>query len=91
MNFTTAAELIDLDIYQRFKQAIELGKWPDGRSLTIKQKELCLQTVMLYEAKNQVAESQRVGYIDNLRKKSSPCATENPGSASDAAVVRILH
>ena len=43
MKFEDAAKSIDPEIYERFKQAIELGRWPDGRDLTREQKEICLQ------------------------------------------------
>jgi len=31
------------DIYSRLKLGVEIGKWPDGKSLTSEQKELCMQ------------------------------------------------
>ena len=35
-------------------RAVELGKWPDGVSLTDEQKENCLQLVMLWQARYNV-------------------------------------
>lgn len=39
------------DIFNKFKQAIETGKWLDGNPLTSQQRETVLQAVMLYQAK----------------------------------------
>jgi uncharacterized protein YeaC (DUF1315 family) len=75
-------------VYLQFKQAIELGKWPDGRVLSVAQKEICLQAIMLYEAKRQVAETERVGYVDST-KKTEPCATDK--DQEDVSTIRILH
>ena len=38
------------DIYQRLKQAVELGKWPDGRQLSQEQKDTCMQAVLHYQS-----------------------------------------
>ena len=88
MNFEDVAEAISPDVYQQFKQALELGNWPDGRVLTVAQKEICLQAIMLYEAKHQMAETERVGYVDST-KKTEPCATDP--SQDDVSTIKILH
>lgn len=84
MNFEDAAKQINPEIYERFKQALELGKWPDGRELTREQKELCLQAVIVYENAHNVPEQERVGYIDKTKKKRG----DDP---SDEMPVRVLH
>lgn len=91
MSFENVAKQLDPEIYQRFKQALELGKWPDGRVLSKEQKEICLQAVMLFEAAQGKQESDRVGYIDREKKKS-PCGSDKSGSLEeDLSVVRVLH
>lgn len=50
------------DLYQRFRRAIELGKWPDGRQLSQEQMATCIQSVIAYEAAHLPPE-QRTGYI----------------------------
>lgn len=84
MNFEDAAKQINPEIYERFKQALELGKWPDGRALTREQKEICLQAVIVYETAQNIPEHERVGYIDNSKKKRR----DDP---SDEMPVRVLH
>ncbi len=50
------------EIVQKFKTAIELRKWPDGRLLTSQQLETCLQAVIAYEHQN-LPEHERTGYV----------------------------
>lgn len=61
--------VLDEDIIQRFKTAIEIGKWPDGRELTDAQKETCMQAIIVFEHKN-LPEDQRTGYVP---PKPTPC------------------
>ena len=49
-------------IYESFKTAVALRKWPDGRVLTAEQLATCMQAVIAYEQKF-VPLEQRVGYI----------------------------
>ena len=89
MNFEDVAEAISPEVYEQFKQAIELGKWPDGRALSAAQKEICLQAIMLYEAKHNIDTSERIGYVDSS-KKTEPCGTDKDKN-DDVSTVRILH
>src|SRR5690606_6236536 len=50
------------EIYQNLKQAVEIGKWPDGRLLTREQKELTLQAMIAWEQHN-LPEEERTGYM----------------------------
>jgi len=89
MKFEDVAQTLTPEIYDRFKQAVELGKWPDGRALTKEQKEICLQAIMLYESRHQMDESDRVGYVDTSRK-TSPCGTDKSAD-DDTDTIRVLH
>ncbi|MDX1451809.1 MAG: DUF1315 family protein [Oleiphilaceae bacterium] len=90
MKFEDLAQQLDPEIYERFKQALALGKWPDGRVLTPEQKEICMQSVMLYEAKHGVPETERLGYVDTERKQSS-CGSDHGDESGDSDTIRILH
>jgi uncharacterized protein len=68
MNFQQIIDAMTPDIYRNLKQAIEIGKWPDGRPLTDEQRELSMQAVIVYEAKF-VDEKERTGYIDRGSKE----------------------
>ncbi len=86
MNFEDAAQQISPDIYERFKEALELGKWPDGRVLTKEQKEICLQAIIVYEQAQDIPEEKRTGYVDST-KKTSPCGPKG----EEVDPIRILH
>jgi uncharacterized protein YeaC (DUF1315 family) len=49
MDFQQLLNSITPDIYERFKRAVELGKWPDTRPLTQEQRALCMQAIIAYE------------------------------------------
>lgn len=65
--------VLDDEIIKRFKTALELGKWPDGRELTPEQKKTCMQAIIVYEHKN-LPEDQRTGYVP---PKETPCGPKD--------------
>ncbi|MDP6968361.1 MAG: DUF1315 family protein [Gammaproteobacteria bacterium] len=50
MQYDQLLEQMTPAIYQRLKQALELGKWPDGRQLSQAQKDTCMEAVLRYQA-----------------------------------------
>ncbi len=62
MDIASLKNLLNADVYERFKIAVELGKWSDGTPLTVVQRESCLQGIILYESQH-VAEVERTAYI----------------------------
>jgi len=44
------------DVYSKLKQAIETGKWLDGRPLSSEQRDTVLQAVLMYQAKFEQSE-----------------------------------
>lgn len=59
------------EIYQRLATAVELGKWPDGASLSEEQKANCLQMVMLWQSRhNTQAEHMTIGTDGEIVMKS---------------------
>ena len=51
------------------KQAIELGKFPDGRVVSEKQKELMIEATILYDAMK-LSEEERTGFIHRGKQAS---------------------
>lgn len=51
MNVDALLQAMTPDVFERLRQAVETGKWPDGTALTAEQRENCMQAVMLYQAK----------------------------------------
>ncbi len=54
MNLDDIINSMTPEVYQRLSTAVELGKWPDGVTLTEEQKENCLQLVMLWQARHNI-------------------------------------
>lgn len=67
MDYSKLIENLTPEIYRRLRRALELGKWPDGKSLDDEQKALCMEAVIKWEALH-VTPEQRTGYIDRGRK-----------------------
>ena len=70
MNDIDLIKTITPDIYERFKKAIETGKWNDRTLLTEDQKAITLRAIILYEQVN-LRENERVGFTSsyNCEKK----------------------
>lgn len=75
MNKEAMLNALDANIIAKFRTAIELGKWEDGRKLTQAQKETCMQAVLLWEHEN-LPETERTGYI-HKPKKDEACASHS--------------
>ena len=73
-SFLSTVEQITPEVYENLKSAVELGKWQDGRKLTPEQRELCLQAMIAWEAKN-LPEEQRTGYMGGQGCASSKSKT----------------
>ena len=61
MNDIDLIKTITPDIYERFKKAIETGKWNDRTLLTEDQKAITLRAIILYEQVH-LLEHERVGF-----------------------------
>lgn len=66
-------------IYNNMKEALELGRWGDGRVVTPEQKENSLEALIRYEHLHNIPEEQRVGYVDmtNKRQKKNKKVADN--------------
>ena len=72
MNDIDLIKTITPDIYERFKKAIETGKWNDRTLLTEDQKAITLRAIILYEQVH-LLEHEREGFTDskNCEKKAA--------------------
>ena len=68
MNIEQMLNVLDPEIVQRLKTAVEIGKWPNGVALTAEQRQICMQAVMVWEHQN-LPEEERSGYIDRGSKE----------------------
>ena len=64
MNDIDLIRTITPDIYERFKKAIETGKWNDGTLLTEDQKATTLRAIILYEQVH-LLEHERIGFTSS--------------------------
>jgi uncharacterized protein YeaC (DUF1315 family) len=58
------------EVFQNMKDALELGRWPDGRKLASEQKVLCMEALIRYEEMTHVPADQRIGYMEAVCKSS---------------------
>ena len=66
-------DALDTDLIERFKTAVELGKWADGQALTDEQKATCMQAIIYYEHQH-MAENERTGHVP---PKPAACGHES--------------
>lgn len=83
MTYEELVQKLNPEVVRSLKRAVELGKWPDGRPLSKEQRDICLEAVIYYEAKQQIPAKERTGYIDRSRKKG--------GSRDGSDPIRILN
>ena len=48
MDYQNLIETMPAETYQNLKRALELGKWPDGKTLTRQQRENTMQAVIAW-------------------------------------------
>ena len=84
MNSQEMLAALTPEIVSRFREAIETGRWPDGRVLTAGQRQTCIEAVMVWEY-HHLPEEQRSGYMPTKQQQlaedqtSDPCEDE-PGA-----------
>ncbi|GHB30123.1 YeaC family protein [Salinicola rhizosphaerae] len=79
------------ELYERFKQAIQLRKWPDGRRLTGEQTELCLEAVIKYERFHDLPPEQRIGYLERNECSSGTHSSSGTRSSAEEAAVKWIN
>lgn len=80
--------MMDPEILENLKTAVELGRWPDGRKLTSEQLEYCMQAIIAWEQQH-LPEDQRTGYIDRTGLQKEQCDDDAPG-ADEAVPLNII-
>jgi len=65
-DFASAAAGLDRPSYENLRRALTLGRWPDGRPLDVKQREICMEAVLTWEAAHLPPE-QRTGFIETAK------------------------
>lgn len=60
------------EIYLALKNAVEIGKWPDGQTLSAEQKAVFMQSIIAWEYHN-LPEEDRIGWLPG---KPNACASK---------------
>lgn len=68
MNVEQMLSILNPEIVQKLKTAVEIGKWESGVVLTKEQRDTCMQAVLAWEYTH-LPEEERTGYIDKGTKK----------------------
>lgn len=76
-DFRTAVGGLDRATYENLRRALALGRWPDGRPLEPRQREICLEAVLTWEAAHLPPEA-RTGYIERSACGESPAGEPAP-------------
>ena len=72
MDYQELIKTMPRETYLRLKQAVELGKWPDGKTLSREQRENTLQAVIAW-GRVHLEEKEQVGYINKKDKEGDSC------------------
>jgi uncharacterized protein len=73
MDIEGIVNAMNSELYERFKTAVELRKWPNGERLSAEQIATCLNAIIAWESLH-VPAQERVGYIP---PKEEPCADDS--------------
>ncbi|MFM7275776.1 MAG: YeaC family protein [Gammaproteobacteria bacterium] len=86
MDLEDILRIVTPEVHEGLRQAVEIGKWPDGTPLLREQRELCMQALIAWEARNLPPE-QRTGHIDRGSKADGDrCATPS----DEPEVIRFI-
>lgn len=76
-SFVAAARDLDRPTYENLRRALQLGRWPDGRPLDDRQRAICLEAVIAWEAAH-LPPAERTGYIERDGCRSPDDDTPRP-------------
>lgn len=89
MNIEQMLAVLNEDIVNRFRTAVEIGKWENGVALTAEQRATCMQAVLAWEHKH-LPEEQRTGYIDRgTKQEDEHCYSHQPSHDDEFRPIRF--
>ena len=65
------------EVYDAMLQALETGKWPDGRVVSAEQRDHAMQAVISW-GELHLPPEERVGFIDKGKKAGEVCDDPQP-------------
>ncbi len=72
MDYQKLIDTMSPEIYRSLLQALEIGRWPDGRTLSAEQREHTMHAVIAWGEKH-LPQEERIGYIDKGSKAGEQC------------------
>ena len=90
MNIEQMLSMLNPEIVDRLRTAIEIGKWPNGVALTEEQRQTCMQAVYAWEIKH-LPETERSGYIDRgTKEEDEHCDSHDPQQDEEFKPIRFV-
>lgn len=77
MDYQQVIEQMSPQVYQSLRRSVELGKWPDGRTITPEQRGSAMQAIIAW-GELHLPPEQRIGYINKGSKAGSSCDDPEP-------------
>jgi uncharacterized protein len=74
MSYLQLIEIMPPEIYRSLLRSVELGKWPDGKTLTSEQRANAMHAIIAWGERH-LAERDRVGYIEKKQNSGALCDT----------------
>ena len=75
MDYLQLIATMSPEIYQSLIRSVELGKWPDGRTVTPEQRENAMQAIIAW-GESHLPECDRIGYIE--KKETAGASSDSP-------------
>lgn len=67
MNKQDILNTLTPEIVDKFRRAIEIGRWDNGDKISVEQRQTCMQAVMIWEYEY-LPINERTGYIEKPQK-----------------------
>ena len=88
-DFFQQAKNITPDLYEKFKQAVAIGKWPDGSLVTVEQRDILLQTLIVYEDKHMPA-AEKIAAMEDQCKGDKKASSGDDSDDNNLQQVNII-
>ena len=84
MDIQQLVQAMTPEVYENLRNAVETGKWPDGKALSEEQKSNSMQAVLMYQAKvEQSDQHMTVGKNGEVVQKSRQQLQQDFANALD--------
>ena len=90
MNLDELINSMTPEIYSNMKEAVELGRWGDGRTMSPEQKEFSVEAMIRYEHLNGISEADRLGYVDMTNKRKQKAEKAAQAAKGDTQPLKII-